>query len=189
MNLYKTETTRKWLKEVCKLADENFGLISVTIPIFGTGTCSEVFEAKLEQVKEEKPDYFVDESKEKNLEDIQKELQTLKMLVDQVSQNTLENKQNLSQLDEINDMLNRTNNKVSAQLKTMEEQIQYVQGQIKNQNIEQNVPNDLMARIIFNIPIFGRLLKSFLDSSYINFLSKCSTFMCIFCAFGDLYGR
>ena len=41
----------------------------------------------------------------------------------------------------------------------MEEQIQYVQGQTKIKNIEQNVPNDLMAE--FSISPILESLKSF----------------------------
>lgn len=55
-SFYRTKRDRDWLQRLCSKSDAHFFLASADMFIFGTGTCSEIFDSKLVQMQKLYPE-------------------------------------------------------------------------------------------------------------------------------------
>ena len=147
---YKSKRSRNFLREICKWGD----ILGNTFPWpLGNGTCVEIYDAQHAKMKEKHPEYFEDETE---LAVLTEQIDALKKQVSNVSSSLEEqvNKNTEHKIDAIN-----------KQLLDQQHQLEKINAQISEFShfFEQKIkePTDVISRLLFGIPILGRIFKAF----------------------------
>ena len=161
-SFYRTKRDRDWLQRLCSKADDCFSYISEDILIFGTGTCSEIFDAKLVQVQKRDPKEFTDLTEAGMLRAIQTELAELKKSKTTVTDLTSDVNQAKTSLVKVLKNQEEIAEETSRKLKELQEQLEQTNQYLKDILHLRGEPTDLISRFVLNTPIIGKILKKLL---------------------------
>ena len=156
---YRQKPIRDWLRGLCSEADSYFFLSPHDIPIFGTGTCSEIFEEKFKELQKLNPEDFEDMTVDKKLVDIQTKLLAFETLHSNVIELAKEVQKMKTSLIEVSENQNKMHFASAEDSEEIKETLNDTRRQVYQIWLNDNLPNDFIARLIFKIPILGEMLK------------------------------
>lgn len=158
---YQDSERRAWLKALCERADDEY-FLEPSFTIFGNGTCMEVFEGKEIELKKEHPEFFADTS-------IENRIINLNTKLDALSLDTSISKEIFNYVRQSNETVlaikiqqENFEEKINDNLKEIKRIQDNTRNQVYQLWIDKNIPNDLLARLVFKIPLIGHFLKSLL---------------------------
>ena len=160
-NFFKSKEYRDWLQRLCREADSYFSLEPADT-FFGTGTCSEVFNAKLAQSQKLYPEEFTDLTEAGMLRAIQTELTELKKLKTTVTDLSSDVNQAETSLAKVLKNQEEIEAATSQKLKELQEQLERTNKHLKDILHLRGEPTDLISRLVLNTPIIGNILKKIL---------------------------
>ena len=161
-SFYRTKRDRDWLQRLCSESDDFFSLVSADILIFGTGTCSEIFDAKLAQVQKLYPEEFIYLTEVGMLRAIQTELTELKKIKTTVTGLTRDVNQADTSLAKLLKNQKEIEEATGRKLQELQEQLEQTNNHLKDMLHLRGEPTDLISRVILNTPIIGKILKKLL---------------------------
>jgi hypothetical protein len=161
-SFYRTKRDRDWLQRLCSKSDAYFSLVSADIFIFGTGTCSEIFDSKLAQVQKLYPEEFTDLTEAGMLRAIQTELTELKKIRTTVMGLTSDVNRADTSLAKLLKNQKEIEETTGQKLKELQEQLEQTNTHIKDILHLRGEPTDLISRFVLNTPIIGKILKKLL---------------------------
>lgn len=150
---------RNWLQRLCKETDRQYDLVSSSIPIFGTGTCSEVFDAKLAELQKLYPEEFADLTESEMFKAIQTELTELKTIRTSITHLSSDVNQAETSLAKVLKNLEEIEQATSQKLKGLQEQLERTNEHLNDILHSRLEPTDLIPRLAFNMPIIGKFLR------------------------------
>lgn len=150
---------RNWLQRLCKETDRQYGLMSSSIPIFGTGTCSEVFDAKLAELQKLYPEEFSDLTESEMLLAIQTELTELKTIRTSITNLRSDVSQGETSLAKVIENQEEIEKTTSQKLKELQEQLERTNKHLNDILHSSGEPKDIISRLAFNMPIIGKFLR------------------------------
>ena len=161
-SFYRTKRDRDWLQRLCSKSDDRFSLVSANILIFGTGTCSEIFDSKLAQLQKLYPEEFTDLTEVGMLRAIQTELNELKKIKTTVMGLTSDVNRADTSLAKVFKNQEEIAEETSRKLKELQEQLEQTNHHLKDILHLRGEPTDLISRFVLNTPIIGKILKKLL---------------------------
>jgi len=153
-NHYQSKNAREFLRRLCSFADSKF-------PLFGWPlryvSAEMIFESKCEELREKEVDFFKDEASEDVV------LDEVKSLKDEFAKQTADLRQDSKKQQWEIDGLNKKLDRVLAlgvDTSSNVEEVMLRSDEMKEDLKERlGEPTDLLSKIVFRIPILGRLLK------------------------------
>ena len=158
-SFYRTKRDRDWLQRLCSKSDDFFSLVSADIFIFGTGTCLEIFDAKLAQVQKLYPEEFTDLTEAGMLKAIQTELTELKKIKTAVMVLTSDVSQTDTSLAKLLNNQKEIEETTGQKLQELQEILEQTNNHLKDMWRLRDEPSDLISRVVLNTPIIGKILK------------------------------
>lgn len=150
---------RNWLQRLCKETDRQYDLVSSSISIFGTGTCSEVFDAKLAELQKLYPEEFADLTESEMLLAIQTELTELKTIRTSITNLRSDVSQGETSLAKVIENQEEIEKTTSQKLKEIQEQLERTNKHLNDILHSSGEPKDIISRLAFNMPIIGKFLR------------------------------
>ena len=150
---------RNWLQRLCKETDRQYDLVSSSISIFGTGTCSEVFDAKLAELQKLYPEEFSDLTESEMLLAIQTELTELKTIRTSITNLRSDVSQGETSLAKVIENQEEIEKTTSQKLKELQEQLERTNKHLNDILHSSGEPKDIISRLAFNMPIIGKFLR------------------------------
>ena len=157
-NLFKSKEYRNWLQKLCQEADSYFSLFPADL-FFGTGTCLEVFDAKLAQLQKLYPEEFTDLTEAGKLSDIKADLIELKAMNSGVVDLTNEVQQVKTSLAKASKNQEEFAASTNHRLNQIQEKLGQTSNRLENIWHMKDEPTDLISRFVFKIPIIGNISK------------------------------
>lgn len=153
---YESKTSRNFLREICRWGD----ILGNTFhwPL-GDGTCLDIYKAKRLEIKEKHPEYFDDETHlaaiTEKFDDLKKQVLDVSLSFEKYTNGQSSvNKSTDHKLDLINQKLSEQQHQLDKIDAHISEFSQFFEQKIKE-------PTDVVSRLLFGIPILGRIFKAF----------------------------
>lgn len=152
---YTSKKARLFLQEICRQGD----ILGKTFPWpLGNGTCVDVFEAKCENLKKERPEFFEDEAPERILRENTEFLKEISFDIRSSVEKSAKgqaalNKINVSQLDAIK-------KKFDDQQQRLEQIDNRITGLQKSISERIKGPTDFSSVFLYRMPIVGGILRA-----------------------------